>query len=131
MGRRVVAQDHGCHGMRLTGLTSGVDQQQEGAAEQPAPAGSVQRKRDPKDGECQTTGASPQSAPGPRPMTRMRCLEDSHVHHPTARYVAGYQFQTTRESARPLEAMVLHALLALGRTLATAERPLMPLSVIA
>ena len=61
-----------CHQMRLPGLASGVHQQHERAAEQPAPPTAIQDQWQPEHCECQTAWSPPQSKKGPRVLTRRR-----------------------------------------------------------
>ena len=94
MGHGVVAKHHRGHSVRLAGLASGVDQQQESTAEQPTPAGAVQgsgslntasarrpgRRRSPSKGRLRRVCAASMvfmsltsiRAPGPRSALRLR-----------------------------------------------------------
>ena len=52
---RVVRQGHRNGGVGLAGLPSGVDEEQEGVAQEPAPSPAIERQRQSEDCESETT----------------------------------------------------------------------------
>ena len=82
MGLPVVPQDHGSGGVGLAGLASGVDQQQERVAQEPAPSPAIQRQRQPEDHKSETTRFSAKPQQWLRcPAGWVRCGRTPQRHH--------------------------------------------------
>ena len=82
VGLPVVPQDHGSGGVGLAGLASGVDQQQERVAQEPAPSAAIQRQRQPEDRKGETTRFPAKSQQWLRcPVGWVRCGRTPQRHH--------------------------------------------------
>ena len=78
----VVRQDHGDRRVGLAGLASGVDQQQERVAQEPAPSPAIQRQRQPEDHKSETSRFPAKSQQWLRcPIGWVRCGRTPQRHH--------------------------------------------------